>query len=63
MKSGNSSIYKKCGSLVDSLPGLLRTENCINSKKNKPKALCADSPKSPLRVHTNVIPPFAKTSS
>ena len=63
MKSGNSSMYKKWGILVFSLPGLLSTEYCINNKKNKPKAVCTDAPKSPRLVQTKVISPFAKTWS
>ena len=63
MKSGNSSIYKKCGTLFFSLPGLLKTEFCINNIKNSPNALCVAAPKSPLRVHTNVTSPFSRASS
>ena len=39
MKSGNSSIYKKFGTLVFSVPGLLNTAFCIDIKKNRPNAL------------------------
>ena len=63
MKSGNVSIYKKCGILVLSFPGLDRIDCCINSIKNNPKALCALSPKSPLLVQTRVISPLSKALS
>ena len=53
-KSGKSSIYRKCGILVLSFPGLAKTDCCINSKKNNPNALCAVAPKSPLLVQTIV---------
>ena len=58
MKSANSSIYKKCGILEFSIPGLLKTAFCIEIKKNKPKALCAAAPKSPRLVQINVTSAF-----
>ena len=63
MKSGNSSIYKKLGTLDFSVPGLLNTPFCIEIKKNNPNALCAEAPKSPRLVHTKVISPFANDLS
>ena len=63
IKSGNSSIYKKCGILLFSFPGLLNTAFCIDNKKNNPNALWLTLPKSPLRVHTNVTSPFANALS
>ena len=56
-------MYKKCGFLVASIPGLLNTAYCIDNIKNKPNALCAAFPKSPRLVHTNVNCPEAKASS
>ena len=63
IKSGNSSIYKKFGTLDFSVPGLLKTAFCIEIKKNNPNALWPDAPKSPRLVHTNVISPFANILS
>ena len=37
--SGKSSMYKKCGILVLSFPGLDKTDCCISNKKNIPNAL------------------------
>ena len=56
-------MYRKCGILVLSLPGLESTDCCINSKKNIPKPLWAVAPKSLLRVQQRVTSPFSSTLS
>ncbi len=56
-------MYKKCGILVFSIPGLEIIECCISSNVNNPKALFTAAPKSPRLVQISVISPFAKASS
>ena len=46
-----------------SFPGRDKIDCCINNIKNKPKALCALGPKSPLLVHNKVISPFSNALS
>ena len=60
---GNSSMYKKCGFLDFSVPGLDIIECCINSRVNRPNALFTAAPKSPRLVQIRVISQFSNALS